>query len=324
MVTKRAFLSNGVVGLVASPWGWVQAQGAFPNKPIRLVIATGPGGAGSILAQILSDGLQLLLGQPVVMDYKPGASGNIAGNNAAKSPADGYTLLLAFNSLLAINPLLMTKMPFDPARDFVPVANAIQYPNILVVPRESLLKSVDDIRNAAKADSLSHASVAVGSTAHLAGELFARQLGITLLHVPYKSAPAARQDLIGGRISMMFTDPSALPLIKEGRLRALAVSGAQRMDVLADVPTLQELGMKNFDVQVVFGLVAPAKTPPEIIKRLETEIGKVLAREDVKEKFAAQGIRIANPTTADAFGQRIRQEVAVWTPVVRELGIQLD
>lgn len=324
MVTKRVFLSGGVAALVASPWGWVQAQGAFPNKPVRMVIATGPGGAGSTLAQILSDGLQPLLGQPVVMDYKPGASGNIAGDNVAKAPADGYTVLLAFNSLLAINPLLMTKMPFDPARDFVPVASAIQYPNILVVPRESALKSVDDIRNAGRAEQLSHASVAVGSTAHLAGELFARELGIKLLHVPYKSAPAARQDLIGGRISMMFTDPSAIPLIKDGRLRALAISGAQRMDVLAEVPTLQELGMKNFDVQVVFGVVAPAKTPPEVLKRLETEIGKVLARDDVKEKFSAQGIRVANPTTADAFGRRIRQEVAVWTPVVKELNIQLD
>jgi tripartite-type tricarboxylate transporter receptor subunit TctC len=324
MITKRTFLSGGVAALVASPWSWAQAQGGYPNKPVRLVIATGPGGAGSTLAQILSDGLQGPLGQPVVMDYKPGASGTIAGDHVAKSPADGYTLLLAFNSLLAINPLLLSKMSFDPAKDFVPVASCIAYPNILVVPRESPLQSVDDIRKAAKAGSLSHASVAIGSTAHLAGELFARQLGVQLLHVPYKSAPAARQDLIGGRISMMFTDPSALPLIKEGRLRAIALSGAQRMDVLPDVPTLQEQGMKNFDVQVVFGVVAPAKTPPEIVRRLESEIGKVLAREDVKDKFAAQGIRIANPTTADAFGQRIRQEVAIWTPVVKELNIKLD
>lgn len=324
MVTKRAFLSGGVAAVAASQWSWVLAQGAFPTRPIRLVIATGPGGAGSTLAQILSDGLQAPLGQPVVMDYKPGASGTIAGDNVAKAPADGYTLLLAFNSLLAINPLVLSKMTFDPAKDFVPVASAIQYPNILVVPKESPFRSVDDIRNAAKSQPLSHASVAVGSTAHLAGELFARELGIKLLHVPYKSAPAARQDLIGGRISMMFTDPSAIPLIKDGRLRALAISGAQRMDVLPDVPTLQEQGMKNFDVQVVFGVVAPAKTPPEIVKRLEAEIGKVLAREDVKEKFSAQGIRVANPTTADAFGQRIRQEVAVWTPVVKELNIRLD
>jgi len=324
MVTKRAFLSGGVAAIVASPWSWVHAEGAYPNKPVRLVIATGPGGAGSTLAQILSEGLQGPLGQPVVMDYKPGASGTIAGDNVARSPADGYSLLLAFNSLLAINPLLFSKMSFDPARDFVPVANCIAYPNILVVPRESPLKSVDDIRAAAKVQQLSHASVAIGSTAHLAGELFARQLGVKLLHVPYKSAPAARQDLIGGRISMMFTDPSAVPLIKEGRLRALAISGAQRMDVLEDVATLQEQGMKNFDVQVVFGVVAPAKTPPEIIKRLEAEIGKVLARQDVKEKFSAQGIRVAHPSTADAFGQRIRQEVAVWSPVVKELNIHLD
>jgi tripartite-type tricarboxylate transporter receptor subunit TctC len=324
MVTKRAFLSGGVAAIVASPWSWARADSAYPNKPVRLVIATGPGGAGSTLAQILSEGLQGPLGQPVVMDYKPGASGTIAGDNVARSPADGYSLLLAFNSLLAINPLLFSKMSFDPARDFVPVANCIAYPNILVVPRESPLKSVADIRAAAKEQQLSHASVAIGSTAHLAGELFAKELGVKLLHVPYKSAPAARQDLIGGRISMMFTDPSAVPLIKDGRLRALAISGAQRMDVLPDVATLQEQGMKNFDVQVVFGVVAPAKTPPEIIKRLEGEIGKVLARQDVKERFSAQGIRVAHPTTADAFGQRIRHEVAVWTPVVKELNIHLD
>jgi tripartite-type tricarboxylate transporter receptor subunit TctC len=324
MITKRAFLSGGAAALAGSPWAWARAEGGYPNKPIRLVIATGPGGAGSVLALILSEGLHPALGQPVVMDYKPGASGNIAGDNVAHAPADGYTVLLAFNSLLAINPLLFGKMPFDPSRDFVPVANAIAYPNILVVPRESPLHTLEDIRKAGKTTQLSHASVAVGSTAHLAGELFARELGIQLLHVPYKSAPAARQDVVGGRISMMFTDPSAIPLIKDGRLRALAVSGAERVEALADVPTLQELGMKHFDVQVVFGVVAPAKTPPEAVKRLETEIGKVLAREDVKEKFSAMGIRVANPTTADAFGRRIRQEVAVWTPVVKELNIHLD
>jgi tripartite-type tricarboxylate transporter receptor subunit TctC len=327
MISRRSFNSAAASALALGGLPLARAEAAnFPNRLIRLVVPYGPGGILSTFGQILSEGLPETLKQPVLVDYKPGASGNIGVDYVAKSPPDGYTLVTVPNAILTLNPLIYSKMPFDVIRDLEPVALGAVYSNILVVAKESPFHSIADIVAAAKAKpgSLSHASTAVGSTAHLAGELFARQSGITLLHVPYKSASAARTDLIGGRISLMFTDPSAIPLIQAGRLRALGVCSARRAASLPDVPSLAEQGLKDFNVETWVGIAAPAGTPKDIVHKLNAEFTRVLSREDSKARLLALGVEVPSDMRASVVAQRTRDEQKLWAPIVKDLKISMD
>jgi tripartite-type tricarboxylate transporter receptor subunit TctC len=327
MITKRTFIAAAASTLAcgAAPWAFAQAA-SFPNRALRLVIPYGPGGILSVFGQIITEGLADSLKQPAVLDYRPGASGNIGADNVAKSPPDGYSIVAVPNAILTVNPLIYAKMPFDVVKDLEPVALGAVYSNILVVAKESPFNSIADIIAAAKArpGTISHASTAAGSTAHLAGELFARQSGISLLHVPYKAATAARMDLIGGRISLMFTDPSAIPLIKEGRLRALAVCSARRAASLPEVPSLAEQGLKDFNVETWVGLAAPGGTPKDIVQKLNTEITRVLSREESKAKLLALGVEVPADMRASVLAQRIRDETRMWAPIVKDLKITME
>ena len=326
MITRRTSIAAAVSSLALGTTLLARGQATFPNRSIRLVIPYGPGGIASVYGQLLCEGLTESLKQPVVIDYRAGAGGNIGVDSVAKSAPDGYSLVIVTNSILTINPLIYSKMPFDVNKDLEPVAMSIVYSNILVVPRDSPFNSIADIIAAAKAmpGTLTHASTAVGSSAQLAGELFARQNGISMLHIPYKSATGARTDLIGGRISLMFTDPSAIPLIKEGRLKALAVSAARRSPSLPEVPTLAEQGLKDFNVETWFAISSPANTPKDIVQKLQAEITKVQSRDDFKAKLLVLGVEVAPDMRAAVVSQRMRDEQKMWAPIVRDLKITID
>jgi tripartite-type tricarboxylate transporter receptor subunit TctC len=314
----------GVALAGAAPLAWSQAD--YPNRPIRIIVPFGAGALTGTFAQIVGEGLKERLGQPVVVDYKPGATGNIGADQVAKSPPDGYNMVVTTNATFAINPAIYAKMPFDPLKDFHHLLTGIAYGTILVVPPDSPFKSVADIVAYGKANpgKLTQASSGTGSTAQLAGELFARNAGFRMLHIPYKGGPPARMDVMAGRVSMMFTDPSGVSLIKEGKLRALAVSSATRSKALPDVPTLAEQGFPDVVVETWFGLALPAGTPRSIEQKLEAEISAHLQRKETRDRFLALGAEVPEDTSSAGALRRITAEQKMWAPIIRELGIRAD
>lgn len=314
----------GVALACAAPMAWSQAD--YPNRPIRIIVPFGAGALTGTFAQIVGEGLKERLGQPVVVDYKPGATGNIGADQVAKSPPDGYNMVVTTNATFAINPAIYAKMPFDPLKDFHHVVTGIAYGTILVVPPDSPFKSVADIVAYGKANpgKLTQASSGTGSTAQLAGELFARSAGFRMLHIPYKGGPPARMDVMAGRVSMMFTDPSGVTLIKEGKLRALAVSSSTRSKALPDVPTLAEQGFPDVVVETWFGLALPAGTPSPIEQKLETEISAHLQRKETRDRFLALGAEVPSDTSSAGALRRITAEQKMWAPIIKDLGIRVE
>jgi tripartite-type tricarboxylate transporter receptor subunit TctC len=322
MLNRRRLLAATALGTALSS---ARAEDAYPSRFIKLVVPFSPGALTGTFAQILGEGLTERMGRPVVIDYRPGATGNIGSEYVAKSPPDGYTLLLTTSATFTINPSVYAKMLFDPIKDFDHIATGVAYGTILVVPPSSPFKSVDDIIAYGKANpgKLTHGSAGTGSSAHLAGELFASRAGFQLLHVPYKGGPPARIDLLAGRISLMFTDPSAVPLIQQGALRALAVSSAHRSPALPDVPTLAEAGLKDFSVETWFGIAAPAGTPKAILRKLNSEITTVLTRTETRQKLLLLGAEVPDTSTA-ALMKRLVDERAMWAPIIQKLGIAAE
>lgn len=321
-MNRRQVLAAAVAG--AAPMAWAQAD--YPDRPIRIIVPFGAGALTGTFAQIVGEGLKERLGQPVVVDYKPGATGNIGADQVAKSAPDGYNMVVTTNATFAINPAIYTKMPFDPLKDFDHLVTGIGYGTILVVPPESPFKSVADIVAYGKANpnKLTQASSGTGSTAQLAGELFARNAGFRMLHIPYKGGPPARMDVMAGRVDMMFTDPSGVPLIKDGKLRALAVSSARRSKALPDVPTLAEQGFPGVVVETWFGLALPAGTPKSVAGKLEAEISAYLQRKETRDKFLALGAEVLDDTSSTGAVRRITAEQKMWAPIIKDLGIRAD
>lgn len=328
MTSRRHLLAATLAGATAltsfTSLSW--AQDDYPNRSIRIIVPFGPGSLTGTFAQIVAEGMKEQLGQAVVVDYKPGATGNIGADYVAKSPADGYTLVVTTNATFAINPAVYTKMPFDPLNDFRHLLTGIAYGTILVVPPDSPFKSVADIVSYGKTnpDKLTQASSGTGSTAHLAGELFARNADFRMLHIPYKGGPPARTDVIAGRVSLMFTDPTGVPMIQGGQLRALAVSSGMRSKALPDVPTLAEQGFPGVVVETWFGLAVPADTPPDIANKLETVISDFLQREDTRERFLVLGAEVPSDTTSAGVIRRITEEQKMWAPIIQDLAIRAD
>jgi tripartite-type tricarboxylate transporter receptor subunit TctC len=296
------------------------AQDAWPAKPIRLVVPFAAGGTSDILARTLGDKLQAALKQTVVIDNKAGAGGVIGADVVAKSPGDGYTLLLGTIASHAINPALQPKMPYNAATDFAPVILLGSISNVLLVGADQPFKNVKDLIAAAKAKpgDITFASAGQGSSQHMSGEMFKLLAGAELTHVPYKGSAPAIQDVIGGQIPMSFeTVTVAAPHIQSGKVRALAVTSATRSPALPSVPTLQEAGVAGFDVASWQAIYAPAGTPAAIVQRLNTEIEKILAQPEVKAKMDGLGlVHTANtPAQFVAFGNA---EMAKWVKVVKD------
>jgi tripartite-type tricarboxylate transporter receptor subunit TctC len=278
-----------------------------------------------VLARILGQQLNQQLGQPIVVDNRPGAGGNVAAAIAAKQPPDGYTLLMANNSILAANAFLYKRLGFDPAADFAPIALIGRQPNILVVSPTLGVNSVQQLIALAKSrpGQLNFASSGSGTAAHLAGELFRIRAGIDIVHVAYPGVAPALTDLISGQDQMMFaTSVAAIPFLKAGTLKALAVTSTQRSSVLPDLPTMQQQGVADFDATTWHGLVAPAHTPPPIIDRLNTATLAALRQPEVVQRLQTLGVDIAG-STPDAFAAYIKTESTKWAQVIRQAGVHI-
>jgi tripartite-type tricarboxylate transporter receptor subunit TctC len=298
----------------------------FPERPIRFVVGFTPGGPSDILARALGQKLSERLGQQVIVENRPGAGGNIAAEQVAKSGADGHTWLLGNNSILATNQSLYQKPGYDPVTDFAPVALVAIQPNILVVHPGVAAGSVRELIALAQArpGELNYASSGSGAAAHLAGELFNAMTGVHIQHVPYKGAQPALTDLIGGRVQLMFaTSASVLPHIKAGRLRALAVTSARRSASIPELPTVAEAGVPGFEAITWHGVVVPAATPAALVERLNRDIVAVLRQPELRERLAALGAEINTGTPRD-FADYIATEIPKWAKVVRDSGARAE
>ena len=317
----------GVVGVVVTllVTGTAMAQ-AYPAKSVRMVIPFPPGGTTDILARVAAQKLTEALGQQVVPDNRPGAAGNIGTEQVAKAPPDGYTLLTAPGSTLTIHPSLYAKLPFDPLRDFAPVTILAAVPNALVVHPSLPVRNVKELIALSKTrpGQLNYASTGAGQSTHLSMELFKSMAGVRIVHVPYKGSAPAVTDLLGGHVPMMFDNmPSALPHVKAGKLRALAVSTVKRSPVAPEIPTVSESGLPGFEVSVWFAVLAPAGTPREISQRLNQVLVKALQTADVRERLMTQGAEpIGN--TPDEFTGQMKRDLVKWAKVVKDGAIKLD
>jgi tripartite-type tricarboxylate transporter receptor subunit TctC len=298
----------------------------FPNKPLRIVVPFAPGGSTDIFARLLAERLGGPLGQPVLVENRAGASGNIGAEAVAKAPADGYTILMATTGVMAINNALFKSMPYDAAKDFEPVLFVASITNVLAVPLDLPAKNVAELVALAKKEpgKLSFASSGAGSSTHLSAELFKSMAGIDVLHVPFKGSGQALVDVIAGRVSMIFDNmPSALPHIKGGKLRALGVTGSKRSGALPEVPTIAEAGVAGYESLSWSGLAVPAGTPRDIIARLNKEGGAVLGTADMRQKLAEQGAD-AMGGPPEAFAAHVRGEREKWGKLVRERNIVVN
>jgi len=298
---------------------------AYPAKPIRVIVGFPPGSGADITARVIGAKAGEALAQQVIVDNRPGAASNIAAELSAKAPPDGYTLFIG-TVANTINATLYPKLPFDFARDFAPVALTTAAPNVLVVHPSVPAKSVKELVALAKGrpGQLNFASSGTGTAPHLSGELFKALAGVNLVHIPYKGSPPAVTDLMAGEVALMFSPSSTvLPHVKSGRLRALAVTTASRLPSLPDLPTVAESGLKGYETITWFGFVAPAKTPPAVVTRLNAEIVKVLALPDVRNQFGIQGIEVLGGTP-EQFASTIRDEIAKWAKVIRLSGAKAE
>ncbi|NQW69777.1 MAG: tripartite tricarboxylate transporter substrate binding protein [Betaproteobacteria bacterium] len=300
----------------------VHAQ-AYPNKPIKLIVPFPPGGTADILGRMLGDKLAVVTSQSVIIENRAGAAGGIAAAFVAKSPADGYTLLLGTTGTQTMNPAINSKLPYDPLKDFASVSNFAASPFVLVinpnVPAQNL-KELIDLANK-KPGSLRYASFGSGSSAHMTGEMFKLLAGVNIVHVPYKGAAPALIDVVGGHVDMMFTlAPSVVQHLRSGSLRAIAVAAPQRDQAISSVPTFAEAGLSNFVSDSWYGVFAPAGTPQPIITKLNADIQRVLAMPDVKQKLASEGaIPVGN--SPEQFTEQVRKELDHWTKIAKEAKI---
>jgi tripartite-type tricarboxylate transporter receptor subunit TctC len=303
----------------------IAAAQSFPSRPLHLVVPFAAGGAVDTVSRIVGQRLSEQLKTPVVIENKPGANANIGADLVAKSAADGYTLLMGANGL-ATNVTLYKNLPFDTLRDFAPVARIGYAPLVLVVPASLPARSLKELVDAAQKqpDKFAYGSAGNGGSGHLATELLKTMAKFEALHVPYKGGAPALTDLVGGRLSFMLINPiEALPHVKSQRLRALAVSSEKRIAMLPDVPTFAEAGAAGYTASVWWGLVAPAGTPAEIVKRLSDETLRALQDPGVREKQEALGAVVA-PQNSDQFGAFLKQEIDTWAAVIKKAGIHAD
>lgn len=298
---------------------------AWPNKPIKLVVGYAAGGATDVIARIVGVKLGEQLGQSIVIDNRAGANSNIAAESVARAPADGYTLFV-FTIANTINASLYDKLSYDPLKDFEPIGLIAKVPNILVVNEKLPIKSLAEYVQFAKAapNGITFASSGSGSSIHLSGEMFKMIANLNMLHVPYRGSAPAVNDLLGGQVQSMFDNmPSALPHVRAGKLRAIAITSAQRSALLPDVPSMAESGFPGFDVQSWFGLSAPAGTPRAVVDRVNAELGKVLASPDVRERLVNLA---ATPShgTPEQFRNFAASEVKRWQDVVKQSGAKAE
>ena len=303
----------------------VSAQSTYPNRPVKILVGFTPGTAPDLAARILADRFAEVWGSPVVVENIPGAGSNIATERVARAPADGYTLLMGGNSSLVINPSLYETLPFDPIKDFAPVSQVFIAANVLAVPSELPIKSVADVVALAKAKpgQLSYAHAGVGTSQHMAGELFKFMAHVDIASVPYRGTTALMPDLLAGRITMSFANiANIMPLVRQGKLRALAITSSKRSPLAPNLPTMAESGYPGFEAVPWWGLLAPADTPTDVVDRLYGETVKTLAMPEVRRKFDELGLEPVGSTPTE-FAAVIKKEIPEWAKITRDAGIKL-
>jgi tripartite-type tricarboxylate transporter receptor subunit TctC len=298
---------------------------SYPAKPIRLIIPAGPGGGVDTVARAIGQKLTEALGQPVVYDNRPGAGTMIGSELTAKSPPDGYTVLMVTNSH-AINASLYRNLKYDPVKDFSEVTLAVNSPYLMLLHPSVPAKTVQDVIALAKRrpGDLLYGSAGNGSATHLAGALFTSMAGVKMVHVPYKGGGPAVTDLAGGHVQLMFNNLiSMLGLVRAGKLRAIAVTSLARLPVVPELPTVSESGLKGYDAGAWYGMLVPARTPPEIVARLHREVVAILKNRDLKSRFEAEGAEVV-ANTPEEFAAAMRAEITKWAKVVAAVGMQVD
>jgi tripartite-type tricarboxylate transporter receptor subunit TctC len=319
------FRSTVLLALCATAPSAASAADAYPTRPVRMIVAYPPGGGTDIVGRMMAQKLGETLGQTVVIDNRGGATGNIGTELAARANPDGYTLLMGNVAPNAINVSLFKKLPYDPVKDFAPVSLVAITPNILVVNPAVPVKTVKDLIALAKAKPgvLNFPSAGVGSSSHLAGELLKILARVDMVHVPYKGGGPALIDTISGQMQVMFaTMPAAMPHVKSGKVRPVAVTTDKRSQTLPELPTIAET-VKGYEASTWYGLLAPAGTSPAIVTRLHQDVVKILTTPDTREKLVAQGFEPVGNTPAE-FGAYIKSEIAKWGRVIREAGIKAE
>ena len=320
---RRLLCCAALAGTALVSTGLAVAQSAYPNKPLRLVVTFPTGGAPDILARLLSEKAQL--GQPVVVDNKPGAGGNIGADIVARSPGDGYTLVLGTVGTHAINGSLYEKIPYDMVKQFTPISLIASAPNLLVVNNDLPVKTVPELIAYMKANpnKLSFGSPGIGTSVHVSGELFKSMTGTQMTHAPYKGRQYAIPDLMGGSIQLMFDNmPSALPMAREGKMRALAVTTAKRSNAAPDIPTVAET-VPGFEATTWFALFAPANTPRAVIDRLNAEVQRVYRLPEVQERLKSLGLE-AVLSSPEELSRYQASEIAKWAKVVKDSGARAE
>jgi tripartite-type tricarboxylate transporter receptor subunit TctC len=320
---ERRFFAALLFGLIAAAGGPVAAQ-TYPVHPVKLVIPVPPGGSADVVGRLLANAASAELGQPVIVDNRAGAAGSVGTASALKAPADGYTLVQCSIGSCAINASLYRNIGYDLFRDMAPVILLGASINVLVVNNEAGIRSVKDLVDQARRQPMAYASSGVGASNHLAAELLKKMAGIEMTHVPYKGSGPAITDLIGGQVPVFFdNEPSILPFIKQGKVRALAVTGKTRSANLPDVPTMEELGFAGFVIEPWYAFAAPAGTPEPAIRRLNTAFNNALNQPAVRDRMVAMGITPAGGSP-EVLGRLIRSEYTRWAELIRVQGIKGD
>ncbi len=323
-VLRRTALGALVAAAGLLPMAQAQAQ-AYPSKPVKVIVTFPPGGVADVLARLVAAPLQDALGQPVVVENRAGSGGNIGADVVAKSAADGYTLLMSSGGLVSVNPHIYAKMPFDPTKDITPVASVARVAVFLVARNNLPVNNAKEFIDYLKANpgKLSYGSPGNGSSPHLAGEMFKSMSNTFAVHVPYRGAAPALNDLLAGQIDYAFDPGIGLTHVRAGRLKLLAVGSPKRSSLFPDVPTVEEAGLKGFDADTYFGFYAPAGTPAAVITRLNTEINKILNSTATKERIAALGGEAA-PMSPQAFAAKAADDSKRFGKLIKERNITGD
>ena len=321
-ISRVAILAAALA--ITSGAGAQSAQN-YPNKPIHIVVTFTSGGAPDILARLIGERLTASWGQPVIVDNKPGAGGNIGADFVAKSPPDGYNIVVGTVGTHSINGALYSKMPYDMVKDFAPITLLASTPNMLVVHNDVPARNLQEfIALGKKEGKMTFASSGSGTSIHVSGELFKTLTGIDMTHVPYKGRASALPDLLGGRVTMMFDNmPSSLPLVREGKLRALGITSVKRAAAAPDIPTIAESGLPGFEAVSWFALFAPAGTPKPIVDKLQAEVSKILKSPEVSKRLTDIGLEPIGSTPEELAAYQ-RTEIAKWAKVVKDSGAKAD